>query len=83
MTHTVHIERVLTIICTEPSIIFISDFADLMWVQRPYNLYSAYGESKLAMVLFTSELSRKYGGSNVISVSVHPGWLTFRYNYIQ
>ena len=35
------------------------DFDDLNWERRPYKAVSAYGQSKLANLLFTSELQRR------------------------
>jgi len=41
-----------------------------------YNKWLAYGQSKLANLLFTSELQRKFdkAGKPTISVAAHPGW---------
>lgn len=41
-----------------------------------YTPFKAYGQSKLANILFASELDRKLkaAGHDVISTSVHPGW---------
>jgi NAD(P)-dependent dehydrogenase (short-subunit alcohol dehydrogenase family) len=52
------------------------DLADLNWERRPYNFFGAYNQSKLANLLFTSELQRKLSavGSNVIAVAAHPGY---------
>jgi NAD(P)-dependent dehydrogenase (short-subunit alcohol dehydrogenase family) len=33
----------------------------------------AYGDAKLANILFTSELDRRYGGSGIASAAFHPG----------
>jgi len=38
-----------------------------------YNAWLRYGNSKLANILFTNELSKRCQGHNVISVSLHPG----------
>eukprot|EP01034_Spumella_vulgaris_P024639 gene24639-31007_t len=48
---------------------------DDLWAERSYSPYSRYGESKLANILFTRELSRRLvqQNQNVITVSVHPG----------
>lgn len=45
---------------------------DLM-SERNYGVLSIYSQSKLANVIFTKELQRKYGKDGVISVSLHPG----------
>jgi NAD(P)-dependent dehydrogenase (short-subunit alcohol dehydrogenase family) len=52
------------------------DFDDLNWEQRKYNPWSAYGQSKLANLLFTYELQRKLekAGATSIAVAAHPGW---------
>lgn len=52
------------------------DFDDLNWTARPYRGGSgAYGQSKLANLLFTLELQRRLGasGSSVIATAAHPG----------
>jgi NAD(P)-dependent dehydrogenase (short-subunit alcohol dehydrogenase family) len=52
------------------------DFDDLQWERRPYSAFGAYGQSKLANLLFTSELQRRLAaaGSPVIATAAHPGW---------
>jgi NAD(P)-dependent dehydrogenase (short-subunit alcohol dehydrogenase family) len=52
------------------------DFDDPNWERRPYRRWRAYGQSKLANLLFTSELQRRLGeaGSTVISTAAHPGY---------
>src|SRR3954469_23586485 len=49
---------------------------DLNWQQRPYNAERAYGQSKLANLLFTLELQRRLtvAGSPVRAMAAHPGW---------
>lgn len=51
------------------------DFANLNG-ERSYNPWSAYGQSKLANLLFAYELQRRLAaaGSDVISVAAHPGY---------
>lgn len=39
------------------------DFEDLNWEKRKYNTKAAYCQSKLAIVLFTRELSRRLQGA--------------------
>lgn len=48
------------------------DFADIGF-ERGYRILRAYGRSKLANVLFASELARRLAGTTVTSNSVHPG----------
>jgi NAD(P)-dependent dehydrogenase (short-subunit alcohol dehydrogenase family) len=52
------------------------DFDDLNWERRSYRRWSAYGQSKLANLLFTSELQRRLtaAGSAVIATAAHPGY---------
>ena len=52
------------------------DFEDLNWERKPYRAWRAYGQSKLANLLFTSELQRRLeqSGSDVIATAAHPGY---------
>jgi NAD(P)-dependent dehydrogenase (short-subunit alcohol dehydrogenase family) len=52
------------------------DFDDLQWTQRRYQPMAAYGQSKLANLLFTQELQRRSdaGGWGLISAAAHPGY---------
>jgi NAD(P)-dependent dehydrogenase (short-subunit alcohol dehydrogenase family) len=52
------------------------DFDDLNWERKPYRAWLAYGQSKLANLLFTSELQRRLGaaGSSVLAMAAHPGY---------
>lgn len=49
---------------------------DLNWKSRPYFAWPAYGQSKLANLLFTSELQRRLtaAGSPVRALAAHPGY---------
>jgi NAD(P)-dependent dehydrogenase (short-subunit alcohol dehydrogenase family) len=49
---------------------------DLNWQRRNYSPERAYGQSKLANLLFTLELQRRLSeaGSRVRAVAAHPGW---------
>ena len=51
------------------------DVTDLNWERRPYKPMRAYGTSKLANLLFTTELQRRLSaaGSTVRAVAAHPG----------
>jgi NAD(P)-dependent dehydrogenase (short-subunit alcohol dehydrogenase family) len=51
------------------------DFADLMGSRR-YRAWAAYGQSKLANLLFTSELQRRIDaqGIRMLAVAAHPGY---------
>ena len=50
------------------------NFDDLMG-EKKYSAWPAYGQSKLANLLFTSELQRRFtaGGHPTIAVAAHPG----------
>jgi NAD(P)-dependent dehydrogenase (short-subunit alcohol dehydrogenase family) len=52
------------------------DFADLNWERRPYRAWRAYGQSKLANLLFTAELQRRLSGagSPILAMAAHPGY---------
>ena len=53
------------------------DFEDIEFKKRSYNGITAYGQSKLANILFTKELARRIGGSDggsgVAANCFHPG----------
>ncbi len=52
------------------------DFDDLNWERRRYWAWCAYGQSKLANLLFTAELQRRLtaAGSAVLATAAHPGY---------
>ena len=52
-------------------------FNDLQWTSG-YRRWGAYGQSKLANLLFTFELQRRLDavGARQVSVACHPGWAT-------
>jgi NAD(P)-dependent dehydrogenase (short-subunit alcohol dehydrogenase family) len=52
------------------------DFDDLNWETRRYSPWLAYSQSKLANLLFTSELQRRLvaAGSPLRAVAAHPGY---------
>ena len=52
------------------------DFDDLNWERRRYRPWRAYGQSKLANLLFTGELQRRLteAGSTVLATAAHPGY---------
>jgi len=52
------------------------DFDDLNWERKPYRPWRAYGQSKLANLLFTAELQRRLtaAGSAVLATAAHPGY---------
>jgi len=67
--------RVVTVSSTGHRIGSI-DFEDLQWERKPYKAWRAYGQSKLANLLFTSELQRRLtaAGSPVLANAAHPGY---------
>jgi NAD(P)-dependent dehydrogenase (short-subunit alcohol dehydrogenase family) len=52
------------------------DFDDLNWERKPYRAWRAYGQSKLANLLFTAELQRRLSaaGSPILAMAAHPGY---------
>ncbi len=55
------------------------DFADLQWERRRYDRVAAYGQSKLANLMFAYDLQRRLAaaaqaqGTKTIAVAAHPG----------
>jgi NAD(P)-dependent dehydrogenase (short-subunit alcohol dehydrogenase family) len=47
-------------------------FDDLQW-DRDYSRVGAYGQAKLANLMFTYELQRRLAGTNTIAAAAHPG----------
>src|SRR3954468_20379877 len=47
-------------------------FDDLQW-ERDYSRIGAYGQAKLANLMFTYELQRRLQGTNTIAAAAHPG----------
>ncbi|OBI91846.1 oxidoreductase [Mycobacterium sp. 1245805.9] len=68
-------DRVVTVSSLLHHIGYIS-CKDLNWQSRPYSAWLAYGQSKLANLLFTSELQRRLDavGSPLRALAAHPGW---------
>ncbi len=68
-------DRVVTVSSLLHHIGFIS-LKDLNWQSRRYSAWLAYGQSKLANLLFTSELQRRLhaAGSSLRAMAAHPGW---------
>ena len=68
-------DRVVTVSSLLHMIGYIS-VKDLNWQSRPYSRWLAYGQSKLANLLFTSELQRRLDtvGSSLRALAAHPGW---------
>ena len=53
----------------------VIDFDDFAWERRKYNRGKAYGDSKLANLLFMLQLQKRFDavGASAISVAAHPG----------
>ncbi|HVQ48928.1 MAG TPA: oxidoreductase [Mycobacterium sp.] len=68
-------ERVVTVSSMMHLMGWIS-LKDLNWKSRPYSAWLAYGQSKLANLLFTKELQRRFdaAGSTVKAHAAHPGY---------
>ena len=67
--------RVVTVSSTGHRIRAGIDFDDLRWERRHYDRVAAYGQSKLANLMFTYELQRRLSASSAktIAVAAHPG----------
>jgi NAD(P)-dependent dehydrogenase (short-subunit alcohol dehydrogenase family) len=67
--------RVVTVSSTAHTLGSI-DFDDLSWEHKRYRRWRAYGQSKLANLLFSLELQRRLAeaGSEVLATSAHPGY---------
>ncbi|MGE2688655.1 oxidoreductase [Mycolicibacterium pulveris] len=68
-------ERVVTV-SSVMHLIGRINLKDLNWKARPYLAWPAYGQSKLANLLFTKELQRRLAaaGSPVKALAAHPGY---------
>lgn len=68
-------DRVVTVSSLLHNIGYLS-LKDLNWQSRPYSAWLAYGQSKLANLLFTSELQRRLDsvGSPLRALAAHPGY---------
>jgi NAD(P)-dependent dehydrogenase (short-subunit alcohol dehydrogenase family) len=68
-------DRVVTVSSMLHLLGYIS-LKDLNWKSRPYLAWPAYGQSKLANLLFTSELQRRLtaAGSSLKAHAAHPGY---------
>ena len=66
--------RVVTVSSVGHRIIAKIHFDDLQW-ERSYNRVAAYGQAKLANLMFTYELQRRLGGhdESTVALAAHPG----------
>jgi NAD(P)-dependent dehydrogenase (short-subunit alcohol dehydrogenase family) len=51
------------------------DLGDVARCENGYSAYRAYGDSKLANILFTRELARRLESTGAIANCFHPGWV--------
>lgn len=60
------------------------DFEDLHWENRRYRRWQAYGDSKLANLLFSFELSRRLqaAGRQLRCIAAHPGYADTHLQYV-
>lgn len=58
----------------------VIDFDDIEG-QRRYNGWRMYGQSKLANILFTRELSRRLQGLGITANALHPGFVATRFGH--
>jgi NAD(P)-dependent dehydrogenase (short-subunit alcohol dehydrogenase family) len=47
---------------------------DLNYHEREFKNFAAYGEAKVAVILYAMELAKRLEGTGVSAFSVHPGW---------
>lgn len=47
---------------------------DLNYQTRDFSNFAAYGEAKLAVILYAKELAERLEGTGVTTASIHPGW---------
>jgi NAD(P)-dependent dehydrogenase (short-subunit alcohol dehydrogenase family) len=68
-------DRVVTVSSQMHLLGYVS-IKDLNWKSRPYSAWLAYGQSKLANLMFTSELQRRLdaAGSSLRAHAAHPGY---------
>ncbi|MFJ4845628.1 MULTISPECIES: SDR family NAD(P)-dependent oxidoreductase [unclassified Streptomyces] len=49
------------------------DFDDIHFTRRPYEAWTAYGQSKSAAILFTVALARRWAADGITANALHPG----------
>ncbi len=47
---------------------------DLNYKKRQWKNFAAYGEAKVATILYAMELAKRLEGTGITTASVHPGW---------
>jgi NAD(P)-dependent dehydrogenase (short-subunit alcohol dehydrogenase family) len=48
-------------------------FDDIHFTSRPYDAWSAYGQSKTATILFTVAMAKKWAADGITANALHPG----------
>ena len=48
-------------------------WSDINWERTEYSSQAAYGQSKLANILFAKEFGRRFQGAGITTYAVHPG----------
>jgi NAD(P)-dependent dehydrogenase (short-subunit alcohol dehydrogenase family) len=66
----------IVIVSSEAHRIGSIDLDDLNWERRPYHRWRAYGQSKLANLLYAREFARRLtaAGSDITVAAAHPGY---------
>jgi NAD(P)-dependent dehydrogenase (short-subunit alcohol dehydrogenase family) len=71
-----HVTRRVTTVASGAHRMGRIDLDDLNWERKGYKRWGAYGQAKLANLLFTLELQRRLidAGSDVLATAAHPGY---------
>jgi NAD(P)-dependent dehydrogenase (short-subunit alcohol dehydrogenase family) len=48
-------------------------FDDIHFTSRPYDAWSAYGQSKTATILFTVAMAKEWAADGITANALHPG----------
>ncbi|BCB76168.1 hypothetical protein GCM10022251_68400 [Phytohabitans flavus] len=51
------------------------DFDDIHFARRPYERWTAYAQSKTAMILFTRALAKRWAADGITVNALHPGYI--------
>jgi retinol dehydrogenase-14 len=70
--------RIVNVTSAGHRLVRAMDWDDLQG-ERQWSPTEAYGQSKLAQILFTRELARRFGGEGVIAHAAHPGLVRTRF----
>lgn len=72
LLHSAPASRIIVVASTQHCIANKIDFKDIN-MENSYTIFNAYNQTKLAVMLFASELARRLEGTGVTVYSVHPG----------